>query len=205
MKQLLLGILIVTGAFGLLIVLWSGEKSDVYLSKIASQQIPGSATMPMVEEEEGEQETKNVSIDTKAVQEIQKKDDGTVFVTRVVDGDTIEIENGEKVRYIGVNTPESVDPRRKVQCFGREASAYNKKLVEGKRVRLELDVEDRDKYGRLLRYVWIGDTMINEQLVADGYAQVMTIPPNVKYVERFRIAQTKAREAKQGLWSACHR
>ncbi len=133
---------------------------------------------------------------------VAPKDD-RVLVTRVVDGDTVEIEGGEKVRYIGMNTPESVDPRRAVQCFGKEASAHNKKFVEGKRVRLEPDVEDRDKYHRLLRYVWLGDTMINEQLVTDGYAQVMTIPPNVKYVERFKQAQIEAREAKRGLWSAC--
>lgn len=133
----------------------------------------------------------------------QEENDGMVLVTRVVDGDTIEIEDGEKVRYIGVNTPESVDPRKVVQCFGKEASEYNKKLVEGKRVRLEPDVEDRDKYHRLLRYVWLGDTMVNEKLMQDGYAQVMTIAPNVKYVERFKSAQTAAREAKRGLWSAC--
>lgn len=129
--------------------------------------------------------------------------DELVLVMRVVDGDTIEIETGEKVRYIGVNTPESVDPRRKVQCFGKEASAYNELLVEGKRVRLEPDVEDRDKYGRLLRYVWVGDEMLNERLVMDGYAQLMTIPPNVKYVDRFKAAQTEAREAKRGLWGKC--
>lgn len=134
---------------------------------------------------------------------VRHVDNDTVLVTRVVDGDTIEIEGGEHVRYIGMNTPESVDPRRSVQCFGHEASDYNKKLVEGKRVRLEPDVEDRDKYHRLLRYVWQGDTMINEKLVADGYAQVMTIPPNVKYVDRFRTAQTDARDAKRGLWAKC--
>lgn len=135
-----------------------------------------------------------------------------LLVVRGVDGDTIEVEwpstsSGnmarERVRYIGVNTPESVDPRRKVQCFGKEAAAYNKKLVLGKRVRLEPDVEDRDKYGRLLRYVWLGDTMVNEQLMQDGYAQLMTIPPNVKYVELFKQAQTAAREAKRGLWAKC--
>ena len=151
-------------------------------------------------EKEGatEEEVQNVTI-------VTKQNNTTVFVTRVVDGDTIEIEGGEKVRYIGVNTPESVDPRRKVQCFGKEASAYNKKLVEGKRVRLGADLEDRDRYRRLLRYVWLGDTMINEKLVQDGYAQVMTIPPNVKYADRFRVAQTEAREAKQGLWGKCRK
>ncbi len=139
-----------------------------------------------------------------AIQEAAPKETGTLVV-RVIDGDTIEIEGGVRIRYIGVNTPESVDPRKKVQCFGEEASAYNKKLVEGKRVRLEADVEDKDRYGRLLRYVWRGDTMVNEQLVQGGYAQVMTIPPNVKYVERFKQAQTTARTAKKGLWGKCNK
>ncbi|MBI4262630.1 thermonuclease family protein [Candidatus Uhrbacteria bacterium] len=130
------------------------------------------------------------------------KKTGTLVV-RVIDGDTIEIEGGTRVRYIGVNTPESVDPRKKVQCFGKEAAAQNKELVEGKRVRLEADVEDKDRYGRLLRYVWLGDTMVNERIVQDGYAQLMTIAPNVKYVERFKAAQTKAREQKRGLWNQC--
>src|SRR4030042_2567140 len=81
-----------------------------------------------------------------------------ILVTRVIDGDTIEIEGGQKVRYIGIDTPEKVDPRPSVQCYGKEAAAKNKELVEGKRVRLEKDVSETDKYGRLLRYVFVGDT-----------------------------------------------
>ncbi len=190
---------IIIGAVGLFLFLLKGESSDIYSSRVVVQQTPEVTATPIVDEPATENlHTENVTIVTKSVQ-----DDDTIFVVRVVDGDTIEIEDGERVRYIGVNTPESVDPRRKVQCFGKEASAYNKGLVEGKRVRLEPDVEDRDRYGRLLRYVWLGDTMINEQLVADGYAQIMTFPPNVKYAERFREAQTEAREAKRGLWDKC--
>ena len=78
-----------------------------------------------------------------------------------MDGDTIELSNGEKVRYIGINTPETKDPRKIVECFGKESYEYNKKLVEGKEVALEKDVSDKDKYGRLLRYVWIEEKMIN--------------------------------------------
>lgn len=207
MGRFLLVIGISLGAAGLL-ALFSGRQSTQQI--VFVQQTPEVAATSIVEEEEAENgaavpssvttddRTENVTIVTKSVQ-----GDGMVFVQRVIDGDTIEIEGGERVRYIGVNTPESVDPRRKMQCFGKEAAAYNVKLVEGKRVRLEADVEDRDRYGRLLRYVWLGDTMINEQLVADGYAQIMTIPPNVKYVERFRVAQTEAREVKRGLWEKC--
>jgi micrococcal nuclease len=128
-----------------------------------------------------------------------------VTVTRVVDGDTIEISTGEKVRYIGMNTPETVDPRRPVQCYGHEASAKNKELVEGQTVLLEKDVSDKDKYGRLLRYVWLGSTMINEVLVQEGYAEVDTVPPDVKYKSRFIAAERHAIAANMGLWgSACN-
>jgi micrococcal nuclease len=125
-----------------------------------------------------------------------------VKVTKVVDGDTIKIETGETVRYIGMNTPETVDPRRPVQCFGHEASAKNKELVEGKQVLLEKDVSNTDKYGRLLRYVYLDGVMVNEKLVAEGYAQVDTYPPDVKYKDRFVAAQQEAKNNKKGLWSS---
>ena len=125
-------------------------------------------------------------------------------VVSVVDGDTIKIEGGEIVRYIGVDTPETVDPRRPIECFGKEASGKNKELVQGKVVELEKDVSERDRYGRLLRYIWIGDTMVNEVLVREGFARVATFPPDVKYVERFLAAEQAAREENKGLWSgAC--
>ena len=129
---------------------------------------------------------------------------GYVLVKRVVDGDTIQLDSGQKVRYIGVNTPESVDPRKAVQCFGKEASKKNAELVAGKLVRLVKDVSNTDKYGRLLRYVYLEDgTFVNESLVREGYAEVMTIPPNVAKSKLFRDAAKEARAAKLGLWSAC--
>ncbi len=122
---------------------------------------------------------------------------------RVVDGDTIHVRIGarvEKVRYIGVNTPEVHHPTKGEEPGGREAAEVNRRLVEGQAVRLELDVQERDRYGRLLAYVWIGDLMINAELVRLGYAQVMTIPPNVRYQEVFLKLQREAREAGRGLW-----
>jgi len=126
-----------------------------------------------------------------------------VKVVRVVDGDTIEIEGGEKVRYIGIDTPETVDPRKSVQCFGVEASKKNKELVEGKMVRLEKDITDRDKYNRLLRYVWLDDVLVNLELVKRGFAYSYSYPPDIKYQDQFLKAQQEAREAKRGLWNAC--
>lgn len=128
---------------------------------------------------------------------------GFSLVTRVVDGDTIEV-GGQKVRYIGVNTPETVDPRRPVQCFGHEASEFNKSLVDGKPVRLVRDISETDKYGRLLRYVYLEDgTFVNLALVSGGYAQVNTYPPDVAHAAEFQKAQADARAAGRGLWSSC--
>ena len=136
-----------------------------------------------------------------------------VRVIRVIDGDTIEIgggpgRSGEKVRYIGINAPESVDPRKPVQCFGLESSLADTELVEGKLVRLEKDISDRDKYGRLLRYVYLpqaggSEIFINQKLVAEGFAEVDTFPPDVKYQKVFLATQANARAANRGLWSAC--
>lgn len=128
---------------------------------------------------------------------------GEYKVSRVIDGDTIEIEGGERVRYIGIDTPETVDPRKPVQCFGVEASNKNKELVEGKTVRLEKDVTDRDKYNRLLRYVWVGDTFINLELVKQGFAYSYSYPPDIKYQDQIVAAQQEAEKNKNGLWNAC--
>jgi micrococcal nuclease len=120
----------------------------------------------------------------------------TVKIKRVIDGDTVETENGNKIRYIGIDTPE-MNP---VECYAEEATKKNRELVEGKEVRLEKDISEKDKYGRLLRYLWINDVMINELLVREGYAQSSTYPPDVKYQDRFREAERLAREESKGLW-----
>lgn len=125
-------------------------------------------------------------------------------VVRVIDGDTIVVDfNGqnEKVRLIGVDTPESVHPNeRKNTEEGVLTSNYTKERLSGKSVKLEFDVQERDKYGRLLAYVYIDDYMYNKELLEKGYAKIATYPPNVKYVEEFEVLQLKAREAKVGLW-----
>ncbi len=126
-----------------------------------------------------------------------------VKIARIIDGDTVEIENGEKLRYIGIDTPETLDPRKPVQCFGREASNKNKEIAEGKTARLEKDVNDRDQFGRLLRYVWIGDTFVNLELVRQGYAYASAFPPDIKYQKLFEEAEKSAREQELGLWKSC--
>ncbi len=131
-------------------------------------------------------------------------DGSVVLVVRVVDGDTIELETGEKVRYIGVNTPETVSPKKPVECFGKEASNKNKELVTGQKVQLVKDVSESDRYGRLLRYVYLPDgTFVNLKLVQEGFAYADTFPPDVKYSKLFVTAQKQAQMQKAGLWEKC--
>lgn len=130
-------------------------------------------------------------------------------VLRVVDGDTIVADvdgTDERVRFIGVDTPESVKPNSPVECYGKEASAHTRDLLpEGTRVRLVLDAEERDRYGRLLAYVYRASDglFVNLRLAVDGYAGLMTYPPNVAHVDEFRAAVADARRRRVGLWSVC--
>lgn len=124
-------------------------------------------------------------------------------VTRIIDGDTFEIEGGIKVRLIGVNTPEMNGGKTKIECFAKEATEELTRLLQDKRVRLEKDVSETDKYGRLLRYTYLDDVFINDLLVRDGYAQVATYPPDVKYLEIFLKSQKYAKENNFGLWLKC--
>jgi len=128
-------------------------------------------------------------------------------VVRIVDGDTIVVDiNGkqEKIRLIGVDTPEAVDPRKPVQCFGKEASLFTKNLVENKKVRLEGDSSqgDRDKYGRLLRYVFLSDgTLVNKEIIVQGYGHEYTYRVPYYHQTGFKTAEHTARETEQGLWA----
>jgi len=135
-------------------------------------------------------------------------------VTRIIDGDTIEVSlqgKTEKVRLIGVDTPETKHPDKPVQPYGPEAANYTEKQLAGEKIFLEKDVSERDKYGRLLAYVWLAEpaglteaqmriNMFNSRLLLAGYAQLMTIPPDVKYVDWFTKFQIEARQSKKGLW-----
>lgn len=124
---------------------------------------------------------------------------------RAVDGDTFVVSiggNEEKVRLLLIDTPESVRPNTPVQPFAKEASDYTKSMLEQEELSLEFDVSERDRYGRLLAYAWVGDRMLNEMLLEEGYARVAYIyPPNVKYVDRFKEIQSDAQKAGIGIWS----
>jgi micrococcal nuclease len=129
-----------------------------------------------------------------------------VTVERVVDGDTfVATTPGQRfrVRLIGVDTPETVKPDTPVQCFGPQASAYAKRVLTGRRVRLVYDVDRYDRYGRVLAYVYVGGAFFNLDLVRLGYAVVLTVPPDVAHTDDFLAAQRAARAARVGLWLAC--
>jgi micrococcal nuclease len=138
-----------------------------------------------------------------------------IYVTRVIDGDTLKLENGERVRLIGIDTPELHESDKlyrdsqrthqdiqTIKALGKRAYEFTRNLVEGKRVSLEFDVERQDKYGRLLAYVYLKDgTFVNAEIVKQGYASLMTYPPNVKYADLFLKLYREARENRRGLWS----
>ena len=127
-----------------------------------------------------------------------------VKVQRIIDGDTVELTDGRKVRYIGIDTAELGSAVNDNECFALEAAEKNRELTEGKNVLMEKDVSDTDQYGRLLRYVYLKDnTFINLELVKSGFAASATFPPDVKYQANFSEAEQKARAEGLGMWSAC--
>lgn len=143
-------------------------------------------------------------VDTPAVAGLP--DGETARVAEVIDGDTFAIADGRSVRLIGIDTPETKHPDKGVQCFGKEASSYTARLLpRGTPVRLVADVEPRDRYDRLLAYVYrVADGLfINAVLARDGYARPLTIPPNVAHTEQLDTLAAQARDQGKGLWSAC--
>ncbi len=122
----------------------------------------------------------------------------TARVIEVIDGDTITIEGGYRVRYIGIDAPE-IHPD--LEAFGIEAWQANRKLVEGKEVRLERDVSEKDKYGRLLRYVWVDDILVEAELVRQGLARAKAYPPDTKYQDYLEQMEAEARQAGRGIWA----
>jgi len=128
---------------------------------------------------------------------------GHAAVVAVLDGDTIVISGGQKVRYAGVNTPESHHPDKLPEYCGREAFEANRRLVAGQMVRLEFDTRRRDKYGRLLAYVYVNSLFVNAELILQGYAQVSTYRENQRYHEEFERLQQHAIAARRGLWGGC--
>ncbi|MQF70526.1 thermonuclease family protein [SAR202 cluster bacterium AD-812-D07_MRT_10900m] len=125
------------------------------------------------------------------------------MVTVVIDGDTVELASGERVRYIGIDTPETLHPDKPVECLGAEATARNRQLVEGKIVHLLADGEDRDQYGRLLRYVYVDNTFVNGQLVWEGLAFARSFGEQPRLYQTLVQLERSARENFRGVWIDC--
>ncbi len=127
-----------------------------------------------------------------------------IKVVKAVDGDTVQLANGEYLRYIGIDTPEEFDPRKPVQCFAHEAAEYNRNLVEGKEITFYHDVSVKDRYGRWLGFVYLPDgTFVNEKLVAEGYAFSYEYKPDISKSEELDLAQDMAQKSNLGLWAHC--
>lgn len=128
------------------------------------------------------------------------------LVTETVDGDTVRVrtaQGSDTVRLLGINTPETHHPTKGVECYGPEASAYTQRWLTGQRVELELDVEHRDKYGRLLAFIYLDGHRFNDQLLKLGYARVLVIPPNGVFARTMLEEQLAAKRSGRGLWRAC--
>lgn len=143
-----------------------------------------------------------VVADRQTTSEVQENIESTT-VARVLDGDTVEIADGRRVRYTGINAPE------KTKCFFDRAKTENEQLVLNKKIRLEKDASNRDKYGRLLRYIYVLDEsgqeiFVNDFLVRQGFARVLSIPPDLKFESQFNAAADEAKFQQRGLWSACY-
>lgn len=194
-NNLLLALILIVAFLGGAILVWQGLNLDI-------KSLP---TVNKTANNQFESPTSSGSAEVKGV------NSNTYKVVKVIDGDTFHIDvNGEEVsvRMIGIDTPETVDPRRPVGCFGKAASDETKRLLEGKNVTLTKDITDTDKYNRLLRYVFLpisgsDNLFINDYLVRQGFAKAYTYPPDVKYDSRFVAAEQEARENLRGLWNEC--
>jgi micrococcal nuclease len=122
-------------------------------------------------------------------------------VVYVYDGDTVRLDNGERVRYLGIDTPEMNYRKPPPERFAEQAKRFNEDLVYGKIVRLEFDAQTRDKYNRLLAYVYVDDVFVNAKIIESGYGKVFIIQPNIKYADDFILLQGRAKQAKKGIWS----
>jgi len=124
-------------------------------------------------------------------------------VIKVIDGDTIVLKNGRHLRYIGIDTPEiNWKNISQSDCYAWQAREINKKLVLGKKIKLKKDVSETDKYNRFLRYVYVGNLFVNDYLIKQGYAHLLTIPPDIKYSHIFKDSQKQAKKNNKGLWNS---
>ena len=196
-KSFLLGVILISGTALGSVLIWHGLSLD---KKAQEPEILGNQA-----------QISDATIPIQEAPTAPAQAESHFLVTKVIDGDTFEIEfNGKmaKVRIIGIDTPETVDPRRAVGCFGKKASEETKRLIEGKEVVLTKDISETDKYNRLLRYVYLpigegNNLFVNDYLIRQGFAKNLTYPPDIKHNARFLEAEKEARDNLRGLWGEC--
>ena len=196
-KSFLLGVILISGTALGSVLIWQGLSLD---KKAQEPEILGNQA-----------QISDATIPIQEAPTAPAQAESHFLVTKVIDGDTFEIEfNGKmaKVRIIGIDTPETVDPRRAVGCFGKKASEETKRLIEGKEVVLTKDISETDKYNRLLRYVYLpigegNNLFVNDYLIRQGFAKNLTYPPDIKHNARFLEAEKEARDNLRGLWGEC--
>jgi micrococcal nuclease len=194
----ILAILLIISALTVLLSGFSVSAQSCSSSEIAGTEINSTTTTEKIAQVTEETEETLSIAGISQTTDTEPAQDKFFFICRVVeviDGDTVKIDTGEKVRYIGIDTPE------KGELFCEECTKKNEELVLGKEVGLERDVSITDKYGRLLAYVWVGDLMVNSEMVKTGYAHAYTYPPDVKYSDLFVELEREARENEYGLWA----
>jgi micrococcal nuclease len=147
----------------------------------------------------------SAEVPQEAISAATSRDDERVMVAHVLDGDTIVLVDGRRVRFIGIDAPEVSHEGSKAECFSQESKDATQRLLAGKEVQLVKDVSDTDSYGRLLRYVYAGDVFVNELLVGNGFATVWSVAPDEQHKELLAAAQVKAKELSRGLWQLCRR
>ncbi|WP_440604594.1 thermonuclease family protein [Bacillus sp. GB_SG_008] len=197
--------IIISVFFALVVIInMFNKKEETKIDTVTSAKPKEEVKKEETKQEENKQEAvKPITYQINGIS-IVKPNVKTANVLEVIDGDTIKIKLDDKeetVRMILVDTPETKHPSKPVQPFGPEASDFTKKELSGKQIGLELDAQERDKYGRLLAYVWLDDQLFNGTLLEKGYARVAVFPPNTKYVDQFRKIQDAARNSKTGIWS----
>lgn len=170
------------------------------LTSSSTRQLPPTiSNIPSIKSATSAQETLGIS--TKPISPSPEYNFNRV--TKIIDGDTFELETGQKVRLIGINTPETKDPRKEIQCFGNQAEKETQKILIGKIIKLEKDISETDRYGRLLRYVYVDGLFINKYLVENGFAYSISYPPDIKYQKILSQSESLARKQGRGLWSNC--
>lgn len=193
------GVLI--AALAALAIVWLQQRSEKIPTPEEEETTPIITPSPSPEGENEEQPLPSSEGRVGGVEMEQKtssQESTTFLVTRVIDGDTIQLADGRKLRYLGLDAPETRD------CFAQQASQKNKELVEGQHVSLKKDVSETDRYGRLLRYVYVGNVFVNDVLVREGYALAHPWPPDVAHRDQLRQAQAEAKNKQKGLWLACN-